>query len=122
MGIPVGKLHLYVGGGGFHPEKTLPVVLDCGTDTQRLMEDPFYLGLKQPRLRGTAHCELVDEFMEAVRDKWPSCIIQFEDFQTEYALKYLVSRSLSDKKMFLLCPHVLCHRCKPCLDSVRWSC
>eukprot|EP00958_Prasinococcus_capsulatus_P000071 scaffold1_cov402-Prasinococcus_capsulatus_cf.AAC.71 len=89
MGIPVGKLHLYVSGGGFRPENTLPIVLDCGTDTASLIDDPFYLGLRQPRLKGSAHCELVDEFMEAVKDKWPKCIIQFEDFQTEYALKYL---------------------------------
>jgi len=89
MGIPIGKLQLYVVGGGFHPRKTLPITLDVGTDRQSLLDDPFYLGLKYQRLTGKDHEDFVDEFMEAVHDKWPKCVIQFEDFQSEWALYYL---------------------------------
>jgi malic enzyme len=53
------------------------------------VEDPFYLGSRMPRTHGKEHEEFCDEFMQAVTAKWPKCIIQFEDFQSEYALKYL---------------------------------
>ncbi|KAK3235727.1 hypothetical protein CYMTET_54087, partial [Cymbomonas tetramitiformis] len=89
MGIPIGKLHLYVAGGGFNPAKTLPIQLDTGCDVPAVVYDPMYLGTRIPRVKGKEHEELVDEFMEAVAKKWPKCIIQFEDFQSEYALKYL---------------------------------
>uniref|UniRef100_A0A7S0MYZ7 Malic enzyme n=1 Tax=Pyramimonas obovata TaxID=1411642 RepID=A0A7S0MYZ7_9CHLO len=89
MGIPIGKLHLYVAGGGFHPAKTLPITVDVGTDRESLLLNPRYLGMPSKRLRGAEHEAIMDEFMAAVADKWPKCIIQFEDFQSEYALKYL---------------------------------
>lgn len=89
MGIPIGKLQLYVAGGGFHPRKTLAVQLDVGTDRESLLEDEFYLGTKYKRLKGEAHEDLVEEFVTAIHDKWPDCIIQFEDFQSEQALYYL---------------------------------
>lgn len=89
MGIPIGKLQLYVAGGGYNPRKVLPVQLDVGTDRQSLLDDPFYLGLKYRRLRGAAHEEFVDEFVKAIHDKWPECVIQFEDFQSDWALHYL---------------------------------
>uniref|UniRef100_A0A7S0MXS7 Malic enzyme n=1 Tax=Pyramimonas obovata TaxID=1411642 RepID=A0A7S0MXS7_9CHLO len=89
MGIPIGKLHLYCAGGGFRPSNTLPIQLDVGCDTKQVVEDPFYLGHRMPRVHGAEHEAFCDEFMAAVADKWPKCIIQFEDFQSEYALKYL---------------------------------
>ena len=89
LGIPIGKLQLYSAGGGFYPQACLPIQLDVGTDNKELLEDPHYLGLKYSRLHGQAHQDFVDEFMEAVFRKWPGVIVQFEDFQTEYALRYL---------------------------------
>ncbi|KAK9812749.1 hypothetical protein WJX72_002964 [[Myrmecia] bisecta] len=89
MGIPIGKISLYVSGGGFHPEHSLPAQLDCGTDNEELLKDRFYLGNKVPRLKGEAHMAVVDEFVMAVKDKWPDCLIQFEDFQTDQAFKIL---------------------------------
>jgi malic enzyme len=89
MGIPIGKLHLYVAGGGFHPTRTLPIQLDVGCDTPEVVDDPLYMGSRMPRLKGDAHESMVDELMAAVADKWPHCIVQFEDFRTEDALRYL---------------------------------
>ncbi|CAE8718733.1 unnamed protein product, partial [Polarella glacialis] len=89
MGIPIGKLQLYVAGGGFNPRKTMAVQLDVGTDRRSLLEDRFYLGLRYPRLKNSAHEEFIDEFIVAVHDKWPHCVIQFEDFQSQQALHYL---------------------------------
>ena len=89
LGIPIGKLQLYSVGGGFYPQACLPIQLDVGTDNEELLKDPHYLGLKYKRLHGEAHMEFVDDFMEAVTTKWPNVIVQFEDFQTEYALRYL---------------------------------
>ena len=80
---------VYSAGGGFYPQACLPIQLDVGTDNKELLEDPHYLGLKYSRLHGQAHQDFVDEFMEAVFRKWPGVIVQFEDFQTEYALRYL---------------------------------
>lgn len=89
MGISVGKISLYVAGAGFHPERALPVALDCGTDRKEMLEDKFYLGKKEPRLRGDEHMAVVEEFCMAVKDKWPNCLVQFEDFQTDRAFAIL---------------------------------
>jgi len=89
MGIPIGKLQLYVAAGGFDPAKCLPVTLDVGTDRAELLASASYRGLRQPRLAGAAHAAFVDEFMVAVADKWPECIVQFEDFQTDKAIQYM---------------------------------
>ena len=89
LGIPIGKLDLYVAAAGFHPSKVLPVVLDVGTDNERLLYDPLYVGLRQPRLRGDAYYALVDEFVRAVTSRWPRAVLQFEDFSVDHALPLL---------------------------------
>ncbi|GMY09513.1 NAD-dependent malic enzyme 59 kDa isoform, mitochondrial [Fagus crenata] len=67
IGIPIGKLDMYVAAAGINPQRILPVMLDVGTNNQKLLEDPIYLGLGQPRLEGEEYLSIVDEFMEAAQ-------------------------------------------------------
>lgn len=89
MGIPIGKLALYTAAGGIDPRKVLPVMLDTGTNNKQLLEDPYYLGVQQPRLTGEAFWSMVDEFMRAVRHRWPKVLVQFEDFSSDHAADVL---------------------------------
>lgn len=89
MGIPIGKLQLYVAGAGIKPEHCMPVTLDLGTNNEDYLHDPLYLGWQEERLRGDAYYEIVDEFVQAVQDKFPKALIQFEDFTTNNAYKLL---------------------------------
>ncbi|KAL1367322.1 hypothetical protein HN51_021367 [Arachis hypogaea] len=89
IGIPIGKLDIYVAAAGISPQRILPVMLDVGTNNQKLLEDRLYLGLRQPRLEGEEYLSIVDEFMEAVHARWPKAIVQFEDFQMKWAFETL---------------------------------
>lgn len=89
MGIPVGKLDLYVAAAGFHPSRVLPCVIDVGTDNEALRNDPWYQGLKQPRVTGQKYIDIMDEFVSAVMGRWPSAVLQFEDFQNTWAATLL---------------------------------
>ncbi|MBI5368092.1 MAG: NAD-dependent malic enzyme [Planctomycetes bacterium] len=89
MGIPIGKLSLYVAAGGVHPAAVLPVCLDVGTNRDEMLDDPLYLGVPARRVRGEPYDALVEEFVRAARAVFPGVLIQFEDFGTVNALHLL---------------------------------
>ena len=89
MGIPIGKLVLYVAGAGLHPNRTLPILLDVGTDNEELLNYPLYLGITHRRVHGDEFYEIVDEFVQAATARWPNVLIQWEDFTNDKAFPLL---------------------------------
>jgi malic enzyme len=89
MGIPVGKLSLYIGGAGICPANCLPITLDVGTNNEELLEDPLYLGIRKNRIRGDEYYDFVDKFVNGVKRNFPKAILQWEDFSKQNAFTLL---------------------------------
>lgn len=89
MGIPIGKLSLYTACGGISPAYTLPIMLDVGTDNEKLLNDPMYMGARHKRIRGKEYDDFVETFIRAVQRRWPDAMIQFEDFAQPNAMPIL---------------------------------
>ncbi|KAI9239281.1 MAG: hypothetical protein BYD32DRAFT_411688 [Podila humilis] len=95
MQIPIGKLSLYVAGGGIRPTSILPVVLDVGTNNEQLLNDPLYLGMGHRRLEGDEYYSFVDEWINAIENRFPNALVQFEDIKAPYA--YTLLNKYKDK-------------------------
>jgi malate dehydrogenase (oxaloacetate-decarboxylating) len=89
MGIPIGKLSLYTACAGIHPDMTLPILLDVGTNNKARLEDPLYIGWRQERVPGTEYDAFIEAFVSAVIDRWPHVLLQWEDFAGTNASRLL---------------------------------
>lgn len=84
MGIPIGKLALYTGCAGIRPEGTLPLMIDLGTSNKAFREDPMYLGSRRDKVTSEEEADFLDELMEALKERWPDIVIQFEDWKNPF--------------------------------------
>ncbi len=89
MGIPIGKLSLYTLCGGIAPSKTLPILLDLGTNNEERLEDPRYVGWREHRIKGAEYDAFIDQFVEAVKKRFPKVLLQWEDFASVDAERIL---------------------------------
>ncbi|MCH9631115.1 MAG: NAD-dependent malic enzyme [Chlamydiia bacterium] len=85
MTIPVGKLSLYTLFGGVDPSRTLPVILDVGTNNPKLLDDPLYLGWRHSRITGQEYDDFVDSFVQEIKKRFPDVLLQWEDFSRDNA-------------------------------------
>ena len=85
MGIPIGKLSLYTLIGGIDPRRTLPILLDVGTNNVERLRDPEYIGWRHERVAGQAYWDFVDRFVSSIKRKLPNALLQWEDFAKPHA-------------------------------------
>ncbi|WP_155894983.1 oxaloacetate-decarboxylating malate dehydrogenase [Bacillus sp. 123MFChir2] len=89
INIAIGKLAVYTAAVGIDPSRVLPVILDVGTNNEDLLNNPFYIGNRHPRVTGEAYDTFIDLFVKAVCDKFPNALLHWEDFSTRNARKIL---------------------------------
>ena len=89
MGIPIGKLSLYTLCGGIAPEKTLPILLDLGTNNEERLKDPTYIGWRKNRIRDKEYDDFIEQFVQAVMKRFPDVLLQWEDFASADAAPIL---------------------------------
>ncbi|MBN68313.1 MAG: NAD-dependent malic enzyme [Gimesia sp.] len=89
MGIPIGKLSLYTLCGGIDPAKTLPILLDLGTNNEERLDDPRYVGWREHRIKGAEYDAFIDQFVQAVKKRFPDVLLQWEDFASVDAERIL---------------------------------
>ena len=97
MSIPIGKLSLYTVIGGIDPKRTLPILLDVGTNNQERLQDPEYIGWRHERITGQPYWDFVDKFVSCIKRKLPNVLLQWEDFAKSHA------RPILDKYRDSLC-------------------
>ena len=91
--ISIGKLAVYTAAAGIHPDRVIAVNLDVGTDNQALLEDPFYLGNRHPRVSGAAYDDLVATYLSTAAELFPGALLHFEDFGPSNARRILVDNA-----------------------------
>ena len=89
MGIPIGKLALYVAAAGFMPWRTLPITVDMGTNNEALRNSENYIGDRSERPNDETFYHVMEELVSAIKWRWPNVLIQFEDFSNEHAFGLL---------------------------------
>lgn len=89
MTIPIGKLSLYTLFAGIHPAKTLPIILDVGTNNQELLKDELYLGWRHNRIQGVEYDKFIEKFVKALKKRYPNVLLQWEDFGRNNARRLL---------------------------------
>ena len=89
MGIPIGKLSLYTACAGVAPQKTLPILLDVGTNNEERLNDPLYIGSRHKRVTGKEYDNFIELFVRSIKKRFPQVLLQWEDFAQQNALKIL---------------------------------
>ncbi|AAP08717.1 NAD-dependent malic enzyme [Bacillus cereus ATCC 14579] len=89
INIAIGKLAVYTAAVGIDPSRVLPVILDVGTNREELLNNPFYIGNRHPRITGEAYDEFIDTFVQAVNKQFPKALLHWEDFSSRNARKIL---------------------------------